>query len=62
MPASKSQSPAISVNFQATELAVIDRAAALRGCRRTDFIKLAAVEAAAEALADPFITATSERD
>lgn len=62
MPASKSQNPAISVNFQAAELAVIDRAAALRGCRRTDFIKLAAIEAAADALAHPRITPTSEGD
>lgn len=43
----------LSMRFPESDLSVIDRAAALRGRSRTDFIREAAVRAAEEVLLEP---------
>lgn len=53
MPVSKSEKLTVSVKFAPAEIAVIDRAAALRGCTRAEFVTQAAREAATCEATDP---------
>jgi uncharacterized protein (DUF1778 family) len=52
----------LSMRFPAADLAVIDRAARLRGRSRTDFVREAAVRAAEEALLDQRLITLSPGD
>lgn len=51
-PPAKPELRAIPIQFHASELALLDRAAALRGVDRHDFLHQAAIEAAVDALSD----------